>query len=384
MKKIIFINLSCIFLIFVAVPAGAAFRVSENLWLIANLAQDQAEEMISSELLTVHTSTSTLGFRWRLPRHFFLTPTYEIKYRRDRLSPHLKKEVSTGTGLSLYKKLGKFNYVGDINVTARYKATDLTNKLNEQGDQRTGETSLTIQLVPGYHWRWTFGYTTKDANKVFSQGGSEYRAPRIELYRRISRKSSFALGHKWENQKNFDTAGNLSSTYKKDIPVIKFWRIFTDKLRGYGRVQQTYETRRDGSHFVHKKTTTVAQANCWYKIRPKWKIMARYQVTNTRKKVSDPGQPVDKETTTDILGKCEYKMTPRWSIMTQYHTISAQKRRSSNREITTLELGYTWRLNTKALGYIYIKPIIGYEYTDYFSKERDDFGRSYFYLRAWG
>ena len=342
MKKIIFINLSCIFLLFVAMPVGAAFRVSENLWLIANLAQDQAEEMISSELVTVHTSTSTLGFRWRLPRHFFLTPTYEIKYRRDRLSPHLKKEVSTGTGLSLYKKLGKFNYVGDINVTARYKATDLTNKLNEQGDQRTGETSLTIQLVPGYRWRWTFGYTTKDANKVFSQGGSEYRAPRIELYRRISRKSSFALGHKWENQKNFDTAGNLSSTYKKDIPVIQFWRIFTDKLRGYGMVQQTYQYRRENGRFAHQETTTESRINSWYKI------------------------------------------TRRWGLMVQYKVISAQEKRRGNREITTLELGYTWRLNTKILGYIYIKPIIGYEHTDYFSKERDDFERSYFYVRAWG
>ena len=70
--------------------------------------------------------------------------------------------------------------------------------------------------------------------------------------------------------------------------------------------------------------------------------------------------------------------------MVQYKVISAQEQRRGNREITTLELGYTWRLNTKILGYIYIKPIIAYEYTDYFSKEKDDFGRSYFYVRAWG
>ena len=340
MKKIVVINL--LFILLMTIPVEGAFRVSENLWLIANLGQDQAEEMIGYELVTVHTSTSTLGFRWRLPRDFFLTPTYELNYKEDHLSPHLKKGASRATGLSLYKKLGKFNYVGDINVTARYKATDLTNRLNKQGDERTDETALTIQLLPGHHWRWTFEYTTKDANKVFSQGGSEYRAPRIELYRRISRRTSFALGHKWENQKNFDTAGNLSNTYKKDIPVIHFWRIFTDKLRGYGMVQQTYQYRRENGHFAHQETTTESRINSWYKI------------------------------------------TRRWGLMAQYKVVSAQEQRRGNREMTTLELGYTWRLNTKILGYIYIKPIIGYEYTDYFSKERDDFERSYFYVRVWG
>ena len=314
----------------------------ENLWLIANLAEDQAEEMIGSELVTVHTSTSVVGFRWRLPRNFFLTPTYEIKYIRDHFSPHLKKEISRTTGLSLSKRLGKFNYVGDINVTAGYKATDLTNKLNKQGDQRTDETSLRVQLVPGYHWRWTLEYTTKDTDKVFSQGGSQYTIPRIELYHRISRRTSFTLGYKWENQKNFDTSGNLSNTYKKDIPVIHFWRTFTDKLRGYGMVQWTYQYRRENGHFAHQETTTETRINSWYKI------------------------------------------TRRWGLMAQYKVISAQKQRRGNREIATLELGYTFRVNTKILGYIHIKPIIGYEYTDYFSKERDDFGRSYFYLKAWG
>lgn len=340
MKKITLFSLSCILLLFATMPIWAAFKVNKNLWLIANLGQDQDQEMIGSELVTLYTSTSVIGFRWRLPKHFSLTPTYEIKYEEDHLSPHLKKEISRITGLSLSKRLGKFNYVGDINVTARYKATDLTNKLNKQSNERTDETSLAIQLVPSYYWRWTFEFTTKDISKVFSQGGSEYTIPRIELYRKMSRKTSFALGYKQENQKNFDTAGNLSNTYKKDIPVIQFWRTFTDKLRGYGWVQQTYKYRREKTRFAHQETTTETRINAWYKI------------------------------------------TRRWELMAQYKVISAKEQRSSNREIITLELGHTWRLDTRILGYMYIKPIIGYEYTDYFYKEKD--GKYYFTVRAWG
>lgn len=296
--------------------------------------------MIGSELVSVYTSTSVVGFRWGLPRDFFLTPRYELTYTEDHLSPHLKKEVSRATGLSLYKKLGKFNYVGDIHVTGTYKATDLTNKLDKQGDERTDETTLAIQLVPGYHWRWTFEYTTKDTNKVFSQAGSKYTIPRIELYRRLSRRTSLALGYKRENQKDFDTAGNISNTYKNDIPVIQFWKTFTDKLRGYGLVQQTYQYRRENDRFLRQETTTETQINSWYKITRKWELMAQYKV------------------------------------------VSAQEQRSDNREITTLELGYTWRLNTRILGYVYLKPIIGYEYTDYFFKEKG--GKYYFTLRVWG
>ena len=327
-------------LLFFTMPGWTVFKLTDNLSLILCYGWDQNEEKIGSELVTTYTSYPKIGFRYQFPGSLTVTPTYQRKYKGDRLAPHLVDEITETTTLSLSKKLGKLNYIGDVNLRGRYKFVNFVNQLNKEGNEQTNETSLRIVAKPGYHWRWTGEYTVKNTNKVYSESGSQSWIPRLELYQKVSRKTSLAYGYKQETITYLPEPGK---TYVKSIPSIKIWRTLTDELRVYAMAQSTSEDR------------------------------------------IEAGQSIHEETTTETLGRCNYKITDKWKIMGQYKVIGARKNISDDRSISTVELGYRWKFDKKILGAtISITPLIGYEYTDYFSKEKDssDLGRFYFKVRT--
>lgn len=381
MKKLAIICVPLV-LLFLAMPGWAAFKLTDNLSLILYYGRDQNEEKIGSELITTYTSYPKIGFRCQFPGSLIITPIYERKYKEDRLTPHLVEQITETTILSLSKKLGKLNYVGDLNLSGHYKFTNFVNQLNKEANQQSEETLLRIVAKPSYHWRWTGEYIIRNTNKVYSQGGSQSWIPRLELYQKVSRKTSLAYGYK---QETITYLPKPSKTYVKNIPSIKIWRTLTDKLRFYAMVQLTSQDKIEAGQSTHEKTTTETLGRCDYKITKKWRIMGQYKVTNTKTQTGDGEQSVDEETTTETLVKSRYKITDTWNIMGQYKVIGAKKNVSNDRSISTVELGYTWKFNKKILGAtIRINPLIGYEYTDYFSKEKDDsdLGRFYFKVRT--
>lgn len=338
MKKVA-IGCGLLVLLF-TMPGWAAFKLTDNLSLILYYGWDQNEEKIGSEVITTYTFYPKIGFQYRFPGSLIITPTYERKYKEDRLAGHLVEQITETTILSLSKKMGKLNYIGDLSLSGHYKFTNFVNQLNKEANQQTDETLLRIVAKPGYHWRWTGEYIVRNTNKVYSESGSQSWIPRLELYQKVSRKTSLAYGYKQETIIYLPEPGK---SYVKKIPSIRIWRTLMDKLSLYAMFQSTSQDR------------------------------------------IEAGQSIYEETTSEALVESRYKITDKWNIMGRYKVIGARDNISNDRSISTVELGYTWKFDKKILGAtIRINPLIGYEYTDYFSKEKDssDLGRFYFKVKA--
>jgi len=381
MKKLVIVC-GLLVLLFFTMPGWAAFKLTDNLSLILYYGWDQNEEKIGSELITTYTSYPKIGFRYQFPGSLIITPTYERKYKEDRLTPHLVEQITETTILGLSKKMGKLNYIGDLSLSGHYKFTNFVNQLNKEANERTEETLLRIVAKPGYHWRWTGEYIVRNTNKVYSQGGSQSWIPRLELYQKVSRKTSLAYGYKQETITYLPESGK---TYVKRIPSIRIWRTLTDKLSVYAMFQSTSQDRVEAGQPIYDKTTTETLGKYDYKMTKKWRIIGQYKVINTKAQTGDGNQSVDEETTTEVVVELRYKITDKWNIMGRYKVIGARENISNDRSISIVELGYTWKFDRKILGAtIRINPLIGYEHTDYFSREKDssDLGRFYFKVRA--